>query len=412
MSTPSPDEATSGDSPVDEPDSSIDRRRDVHTIEVDGRRILLVGTAHISRSSVELVREVIEAERPDRVCIELDERRFEALSDREAWQKLDLKQVIRKKALTTLLMNLLLASYQKKLGAELGVVPGTELLEAARVAQENDIPISLCDRDVRVTLRRAVHATPFLRRMVLLSEVLLSLLDAPEISEEQLQELREQDVLTELMNEMGKRHPSLKRVLIDERDSYLAQKIHDSDGQTVVAVVGAGHVQGIRAALENHRVADLDALDVIPPVSPWWKIAGWGVPVLILGTIALIGYQQGLAAAGDNLLFWTLANGIPASLGALIALAHPLTILAAFAAAPIASLTPVIGTAYVTAFVQAWVAPPTVKEFETVADDISSPRAWWRNRLLKIFLAYILPGLGSMIGSVVGGAELLSNLFQ
>ncbi|MEL7061415.1 MAG: TraB/GumN family protein, partial [Acidobacteriota bacterium] len=327
------------------------------------------------------------------------------------WEELDLKEVIRRKQLTTLAMNLMLAAYQKKLGAELGVTPGAELLEAAQVAEQLDIPIALCDRDVRVTLRRAIAATPFFRRLLLLSETLVTLFESPEVSEEDLAELRDQDVLSEMMQELGRRHPSLKRVLIDERDEYLAERIRAADGESIVAVVGAGHLQGIVEALEARRKVDLEALDVVPKVSPAWKVVGWGVPVAIVGAIVAIGLQQGAAEATDNALFWILANSIPAGLGALIAWAHPLTILAAIVAAPITSLSPVIGTSYVTAFVQAWCAPPTVREFQRVGEDFARLGGWWSNRLLKIFLAYLLPGLGSMIGSVVGGYEILSNLF-
>ncbi len=385
---------------------------EVEILDLDGRRVVLVGTAHVSRSSVDLVRRVIADELPDRVCVELDSQRYEALSKKKQWESLDLKQVIRKKQLPTLLLNLVLAAYQKRLGGQLGVQPGSELLEATRVAQEKGIPIELCDRDVRTTLRRAAHATSFFRKLLLTAELLTTLLDAPEISEEQIQELKQQDVLTELLDELGRHLPSLKRVLIDERDAFLAERIRRSEGQRLVAVVGAGHLRGIRATLEGlEDEVDLAELDRIPPASQWWKVVGWGVPVVIFGAIGWIAWTRGFAEAGDNLLFWCLANGIPTAIGGLLALAHPLTIVAGFFAAPITSLTPVIGAAYVTAFVQAWVRPPVVKEFQTVADDISTPRKWWQNKLLKIFLAFLLPGFGSMLGSLVGGGKILSSLF-
>lgn len=384
---------------------------EVRVLELGGRRIVLVGTAHVSQGSVDLVRRVIEQERPDRVCVELDQRRYDALSKPQDFAQLDLKEIIKRKQLTTLMVNLFLGAYQKRLGAELGVQPGQELMEACKVAEELGVPVELCDRDVRVTLRRATHATPFFRRLWLLAEMIASIFDAPEISEEDLEKLKEQDVLNELMNQLGEQHPALKRVLIDERDAYLSHKIGRAEGETLVAVVGAGHLHGIVESLEAHREADLAALDEIPPMSHWWKVAGWGIPALILGGIAWIAYQQGLAEAGDNLLFWTLANGIPSAFGALLAWAHPLTILAAFVAAPITSLTPVIGAAYVTAFVQAWVAPPKVAEFQSFSDDVGQVKMWWKNRLLKIFTAYLLPGVGSMIGSIVGGGKILSSLF-
>ncbi|MEM8933884.1 MAG: TraB/GumN family protein, partial [Acidobacteriota bacterium] len=376
-----------------------------------GRRIVLVGTAHVSQASVDLVHRVIEQEHPDRVCVELDAQRYEALSRQTQWENLDLKQVIRKRQLSTLIVNLLLASYQKKLGAELGVQPGMELLEATRVAEALGVPVELCDRDVRITLRRAVAATPLWRRIMLLSELVMTMFEGTEVTEDQLEELRQQDVLNELMAELGKAHPDLKRVLIDERDTYLAQRIMDSEGQTLVAVVGAGHLQGIEESLRAHQTADLTPLEVIPPPSPMWKILGWGIPILILGAIGWIAWQQGSSQAWDSALFWTLANGIPASIGAMLAFAHPLAILTAFVAAPLTSLTPVIGAAHVVAFVQAYLVPPKVRELKSVADDFGQPVMWWKNRLLRIFLAYILPGLGSMIGSVVGGGKILTDLF-
>ena len=200
-------------------------------------------------------------------------------------------------------------------------------------------------------------------------------------------------------------------VLIDERDTYLAQKIRASAGEKVVAVVGAGHLNGIIEALQQNRRDDLKPLEVIPPVSSWIKWIGWGIPAIILGSIAYIGWSKGGAAAGDNLLFWVLANGIPSALGAIIALGHPFTILSAFFGAPFTSLTPVIGAGYVSAFVQLYFQPPVVKEFQTVSDDVSSFKKWWRNKLLRILLVFIFTSLGSLIGTYVGAYEIMSNLF-
>jgi pheromone shutdown protein TraB len=335
-----------------------------------------VGTAHISRESVDLVREVIEKEEPDCVCIELDSRRYQALSRQERFESLDLKQVIRAKQLATLMLNLVLASYQKYLGLQLGIQPGTELLEAARTAEERGIPIALCD--------------------------LGGIFEKPELTEEDLRELRQQDVMSKLMQELGEAFPGLKTVLIDERDAFLTEQIKRASGQRIVAVVGAGHLEGMRRALVEGRRTDLEELSAIPPVSKIWKWAGWGIPAVILGSLLLIGLRQGASAAGENLLFWILANGIPAAVGAAVALAHPVTIAAAFLSAPITSLTPVIGAGYVTAFVQTYFKPPLVSELKEVAQDIGAFRGWWRNRLLRIFLVFLFTTLGSILGTWVG----------
>ena len=384
---------------------------EVEVVQVADKSIILVGTAHISQESVDLVHQVIDQEQPDGVCVELDARRYEALSQPRRWESLDLKEIIRNKQLSTLMVNLLLASYQKRLGDQLGVMPGMEMLEAIKMAEKSGIPVALCDRDVRVTMRRAWRTTPFWRKSVLASSMLLSLFDTTEVSEKEIRDLKKQDVLSEMMQELGKEVPTLKSVLIDERDRYLAAKILQTNGEQVVAVIGAGHLQGVRRTLVDQESVDLDELDVIPPISPIWKWVGWSIPALIIGSIVIIGLQKGALAAGENALFWILANGIPSALGAAIALAHPFTILAAFIAAPFTSLTPVIGAGYVTAFVQAYVQPPMVREFQTVAEDIAVPRLWWSSRLLRIFLAFLLPTLGSIIGTWVGGTRIVSNLF-
>ena len=384
---------------------------DVQILNLDGREIFLVGTAHVSQESVDLVQKVIANEKPDCVCVELDEKRYKALSGRKRWESLDLKEIIRKKQLSTLLVNLILASYQKKLGMQLGVMPGAELLQATREAEKYAIPVSLCDRDVRVTLRRAWHETSFFKKGYLLVTLLISLFDTTEITEEKLEQLKKKDVLSELMSELGEAMPVLKRVLIDERDIYLAEKIKMSSGRRLVAVVGAGHVDGIKKRIGEDHSRVMPEISKFPPVSRGFKALGWVIPLLIVGSLLAIGILKGGSAAGSNLLYWILANSIPSAIGALLAWAHPLTIASAFAAAPITSLTPVIGAGYVTAFVQVLVCPPVVREFETVAEDITTVTGWWRNKLLRVFLAFLLPSFGSMIGTWIGGVEIISNLF-
>lgn len=379
----------------------------MNVIAVDEREFILVGTAHVSRESADLVRTVIETERPDRVCLELDSRRFEALSEKKRFESLDLKEIIRRRQLSTLILNLLLASYQQRIGGQLGVLPGTELLEGARVAEECGIPVSLCDRDVRATLRRAWAALSLWQKIQLFA----SILERPKITEETLREFRQQDTVSKFMQELGATFPALKTVLIDERDAYLARKMKQESGERVVAVVGAGHVEGIRAALLERRPADLAALEAIPPVSAVWKWLGWGIPVLIIGALAAIGVERGAAAAGNNLVFWILVHSVPSLLGALLAFGHPATVLVAAVVAPFTSLTPVIGAGYVAAFVQTYFRPPRVHELHSVAREFNSPRRWWKNRLLRILLVFLLVTLGSAFGTIVGGAKIFANLF-
>jgi pheromone shutdown-related protein TraB len=393
------------------PDAPIaDESSDVHRVEVGGREIFLVGTAHVSQRSVDLVREVIERERPDAVCIELDGGRYEALSQEKRFEEQDLREVLRNKQLSTLILNLILASYQRRLGLQLGVAPGSELMEAARVAGEHDIAISLCDRDVRITLRRAWQSISWWQRFRLLGELGASLFESPEVSEDELARIRDQDVVTEVMNELGRMMPDLKRVLIDERDAFLAHKILETEGQRIVAVVGAGHVDGMKGRLLRDERADLESISEIPADSKALKIIGWAIPAVIIGSIVTIAITQGAEAAGENALIWFFANAIPSGIGALIALGHPLTIAVAALSAPFTSLSPLIGAGYVAAFTQLWAKPPVVSDFGTVGDDLSVPSRWWKSRLMRIFLVFVLTTLGSLLGTWTGGFGVLRNL--
>lgn len=385
---------------------------DVHRVNVGGREILLVGTAHVSQRSVDLVREVIERERPDAVCIELDAGRYEALSQEKKFEEQDLREVMKNKQIATLMLNLILASYQRRLGLQLGVTPGSELLEAGKAADEYGIPISLCDRDVRITLRRAWQSISWTQRFRLVSELGLSLFESPEISEEELARIREQDVVTEVMNELGRVMPDLKRVLIDERDAYLAHEILETPGDRIVAVVGAGHVDGMKGRLERNERADMDEIKSIPEDSKILKIVGWAIPLLIVGSIVAIAMTQGAEAAGENAMIWFLANAIPSGIGAIIALGHPLTVVAAALSAPFTSLSPLIGAGYVAAFTQLWAKPPRVSDFGTVGDDLAVPSRWWKSRLMRIFLVFVLTTLGSLLGTWTGGFGVLRNLVE
>lgn len=384
---------------------------DVDIVAVNGRTFIIVGTAHISQESTDLVRQVIEREQPDVVCVELDEQRYQTLSDQRKWEALDLRQVIRQKQLMTLVINLMLSSYQKRLGQKLGIAPGTELLEATKVAHEMGIPVELVDRDVRITLRRAWNSMSLWEKAKLLSAGIAGMTENEELSEETLAELRQSDILTELMQELGQFMPVLKTVLIDERDTYITQKTLAAPGHKVVAVVGAGHMQGIRRTLEENQTTDLTPLEIVPPASKTGAYIAWGLPILLVASLVYIGVTQGAAAFGQNLVYWFLAGSILSTIGAIAALAHPVTIIVTFFTAPYASLNPLIGVGYIAAFAQVYVRPPTVKQLQTVGDDVTKPAMWWKNRLLRVVLVFFFTTIGNLIGNFLGASEILRNLF-
>ncbi len=389
--------------PVDSPD--------VARVAIDGREYVLVGTAHISRESADLVEQVIAAEAPDCVCVELDERRYRALSNPADFEALDLRAIIRNRQLAPLLLNLVLASYQRQLGGVLGVLPGAELLAAVRVAETHGVPVRLCDRDVRTTLRRAWAALSLWRKAELIGVVLQGVLEPPVLSEAELRTLRQQDVLSRLMRELGEALPAIKTVLIDERDAYLAEQLRRAPGERIVAVVGAGHVAGMQAALRTGHDVDLAALEAVPPPSVLARVAGWSIPAVVILWLAVALVLHGPAAAGDSALFWILVTGLPGLAGAVLALAHPLTMLTTFLSAPLTTLSPLIGVGYVAAFVEAYLRPPFAREIQSVTDDVRVPRRWWTNRLLRICLVFLLTTIGASLGTLVGTAEILRHLF-
>jgi pheromone shutdown-related protein TraB len=390
---------------------SILASEDVRVVRLGEREVVVLGTAHVSRESVDLVRSAIGELRPDAVCVELDPKRFEALARPERFEALDLREVIRSRQLATLGLNLALASYQRALGLSLGVRPGAELLEAARCAEDAGIPVALCDRDVRVTLRRAWRALGFWKRSLLVASFSAALFERQELSEDDLRELRRTDVLSRLLAELGEAFPGLKTVLIDERDAYLAERIRETPGRRVLAVVGAGHVAGLVRRLESGERADLGALSTTPPPSRLTHVLGWGIPALVLLSLLAIGLRDGGAVAGENVAFFALATGLPSAAGTLLAFGHPVTVLSALLLAPLTALSPLIGIGHVTALVQSWMRPPFVRELSSALDDLGTASGLWRNRLLRVLLVFVLSTLGGVIGTWVGGARLVTSLF-
>ena len=377
----------------------------------DARKFILVGTAHVSRESTELVRRVVEAAQPDGVCIELDPGRYAALSQPQRFEQLDLRQVLAARQLPTLFANLLLASFQHSLGMKLGVRPGSELLEGARAAEAIGKPFHLCDREVRQTLKRAWAALSLWKKSLLAGALVESLFARPEMSEDDLRELRERDAMTQLMEELSKAFPGLKRVLIDERDAYLAEKIRRAPGSKLVAVVGAGHVAGLAAHLERGGEVDLAPLEALPPPSRFAGWFGWAFALAIVGSVVALGLLRGPGAVGESALAWVFATGVPCAIGTALAFGHPVTIASGFFAAPLTTLHPALGAGYVTAAVQAYLRPPFVREFSSVLGDLESVRGLWQNRLLRVLMVFVLSSVFTAAGAWFGFAQLMHTLF-
>jgi len=373
---------------------------DIHRICIDDKEIILIGTAHISRESAETVTRVIEETAPDTVCVELDEQRFKALQYRNQWESLNLKQVIRNGQVPFLMANLALSAFQKRMGLQTGTRPGAEMAAAAEAAEKLGLQVELVDRSIRTTLLRVWRKTGFWKKTQIMASLVASLFEKSEINEEELARLRQNDTLSAMLEEMSRMLPSVKSILVDERDLFMAHHIRNAPGKRIVAVLGAAHIPGIKRLLhEEISTKQIEEISEIPPKPLISKVIPWIIPSVVAALFILgfvLGDRQQVAGAA---LAWVLANGLLSALGALAALGHPLTIIAAFIAAPITSLNPTIGAGFVTGLVQAIVASPTVRDMERLGEDLVAVRGWWKNRLARVLLVFFFSSLGSTAGT-------------
>ena len=380
----------------------------VHEILLDGKKILLIGTAHISQSSVDEVNTVINQVNPDTVCIELCSSRYQAMLAKDQWKNMDIFKVIREGKSFLLFANLIMTAFQKRLGSKLGVKPGSEMFEAANVAEKLNSELVLADRDVKITLQRTWRGMRFWGKMKVLGQLLASLFIREEISKEEIEKLKESDALSEAMKMLAEQSPEMKRILIDERDQYMAEKIRQSMGKLVVAVVGAGHVKGLTAELENkHNLAELESVPPTGKAVAWLK---WGIPAMIIALIVYGFFTVDTDVSIEMIQRWVLINGTLSALGTAAAFGHPITIAVAFIAAPFTSLNPTIAAGWVAGLVEALLRKPQVRDFENLADDITHLKGFWQNNITRILLVVIFANLGSAIGTFAGGFAIATLL--
>ncbi len=372
-------------------------------IRLGNREILILGTAHVSRESVEEVTNSIREELPDRICVEIDSGRYQSLSRDEKWQQMDLTKVFREKKGFLLLTNLVLTSFQRKVGMNTGIKPGEEMKMAIEVANELSIPFSFSDRPVQMTLQRAWGKSSFWNKMKLLASLLSSVFTTEKVDAQEVESLKKKGALQDMMEELSDFLPSVKEVLIDERDQYLATNIYEAPGNKIIAIVGAGHMKGIISWIEDlhtgRKEADLDEISTLPPRKMGSKIIPWIIPALILAIVVTGFITSGVEVGVHMLVIWVLANGTLAALGAILALAHPLTVLGSFIAAPVTSMNPTIGVGMVSGIMEYFFRKPRVHDMEALQDDVTSLRGWYRNRISRILLVFFFSSIGSSIGT-------------
>jgi pheromone shutdown-related protein TraB len=378
-------------------------------INLDGKEYILIGTAHVSKHSAEQVKDVIEAERPDSVCVELDEQRYQTITEGTKWKEMDIIQVIKQKRASLLLMNLAISSFQNRMAKELGIKAGQEMIQGIQSAKEVGANLVLADRNIQITFSRIWGNLGLRGKSMLLTQIITSIFSHDSISEEELEKMKEQDTINAMLNEFTETFPRLKKPLIDERDQYLAQKIKDAPGEKIVAVLGAAHVPGIKEEIKKEQ--DLKKLNAIPPKSKWPKIIGWALPIMIVALI-LITFIANPTAGLDQSISWILWTGSLSALGTAIAMGHPLTILTAFVAAPFTALHPLLAAGWFAGLAQAYIRRPSVKDFETLSEDVFSVKGFWRNKVSRILLIVVLSNIGASFGTFIGGADVIKTFFQ
>lgn len=383
-------------------------------LTLNGRTITLIGTAHISQDSINEVTEAIKTQKPDCVAIELDQKRCDSIKNPDSWRQLDIIKVLKRGEGFLLLANLVLASFQKRMGQNVGVRPGDEMVAAMKVAEELNIPTTMVDRPIQTTLRRAWAKNSLWGKCKLLSAMISSAFTSEKISSEEIEELKNNSEMDSMMKELSDYMPTVKEVLIDERDKYLASHIWESKGSNIIAVLGAGHLPGVQAYLEKiaagQESTDTTEIANIPSKTLGAKIKGWIIPAIIVILIGMGFYFGGRNKGTELVLSWVLWNGALSAIGSIIAAAHPLTILVSFIGAPITSLCPFVGVGFLTGITQAFVCKPKVKDIEDLSTDAGSLKGFYKNRVLKVLLVFILSSLGSSIGTFVSGADIISKL--
>ena len=388
----------------------------IKLVQLNKSEVTLVGTAHVSKLSVEMVEEKIGTGDYDCIAVELCAPRLENITNQAWWKNLDIYQVFKKKKAGLLLINLALTAYQKRLAERIGVEAGKEMIRAVELAREKGIRLEVIDRNISTTLHRLVTEVSFWQKFKIVGGLIAGVFVGEEISEEQVEDLKRGDMLHAVVSEFGEELPEIKRVLIDERDEYMVGRLSQISEafhapKKILALVGAGHLIGMMPNLKSPPdAAHLEELDRKPPPSKLGLYIGWGICVLIL-SMFVVGFKQSPELGGQLVITWILLNGGLCALGTLIAFGHPVSIIAAFFAAPLTSLNPTIGAGMVVGLVESYMRKPKVSDFETLRDDITHYSMWWKNRVARLLLIFFLSSFGSMIGTYAAGASIVTQLW-
>lgn len=388
----------------------------IREIDRDGVHYTLLGTAHVSKTSADVVTQMAGSGDYDAIAVELCAARLQALTGKKDWKEMDLYRIIREKKAGMVMANLALSGYQRRIAEQFGIEPGAELKAAADAASEQNIPLQLIDRDLSTTLKRCYRNIPWYKRLYMSTGLILSTVTSEEIDQEAIEKLKEGDILESTFTEFAEQSPELFESLIAERDRYMAANLRKQnkgkEGTRVLAVVGAGHLDGLAKFLadgQENPSSEIEKLDYIPPKARWPRLIPWLIAALIISGFA-IGFSRSPELGLKLVLIWVVINGGLAGLGALAARAHPVTVLSAILAAPLTSLNPTIAAGMVTGLVESWIRKPKVSDLERLRYDVTSVKGWYRNPATRILLVFFFSNLGSAMGTWIAGFQIFGAL--
>lgn len=383
--------------------------KELTQVQINGKEITIIGTAHVSRYSAEEVEEIIHQIQPDCVCIELDDQRYQNLKNPKKFSDMDIVQVIKDKKVGTLLVNIILSSYQKRTADKLKATAGQEMMTGIKCAEELGCELKMIDRDIQMTFNRIWRSHSFLQKCKLITSLILSIFDDEEVTEEEIENLKQSDMLDAALKEVSKQFPVVAKVLIHERDQVLAQNMKTAPGQKIVAVVGAAHVPGILQSI--HDDADVNELCSLPEKSFFSKISGWIIPAAI---VTLIGYTllQSTQMGLQQIKSWFLWNGTLSALGTLLCASHPFTVLTALFAAPFTSLNPLLAAGWFAGLTEAFLRKPKVSDFSSLTEDVATLKGFYTNRVTHILLVVIMANLFSTLGTIISGLDIVQTFLS
>lgn len=388
----------------------IEAKEPIRRLKINDCNITILGTAHISQRSIDAVDILIQYEKPDMVCVELCQSRLNNVRDPEHWKKLDIFKVFKERKMYLLLSNLILSAFQKKMGKG-EVKPGDELRKAVTEGEKIQSKIIPIDREIQITLKRAWGNVGFFSRMYLFSALLTSLFVKEEVTTDKIEEMKSEDMLKDLFSQLPARYNQIKNVIIDERDQFLAENIRKNaeNSKQLFAVVGAGHLEGIMKCIETPR--DIEPLNELPKKTFFQYLQFYLSPLLLIGLILTIFYKSGAQAGTEFLKEWIILKASLAALGAIIALAHPLSIIVAALSAPLGTFIPIFKPGWTAALVESFLRKPLVEDFQNIATDTERFSGYWKNRVIRTFLVFTLPQIGSSIGTFMLTYKGLKGLF-